>query len=1088
MMKRTQAQWAVMAMLAGMTAAAAAQEARNPYIVQLMDAPTASYSGGVAGLAATKPAPGSRLNVSAQNVQNYISYIESRQDKVLADVSSAPVLHRYTLAFNGFAAMLTDAEVRKLKNDPTVANIEADVPRELDTNYTPAMLGLNAPGGLWSQLGGQTAAGEDIVIGVIDSGVWPENPSFADKVDAQGRATHDASGTLAYGPPPAGWNGTCETGPAFTADHCNNKLIGARFIGTTFLQQIALSGQSLHPAEFLSPRDNGGHGTHTASTAGGNGNVTSIMDNGTVPVPGISGMAPRARLAVYKICFTRSNPATTVPDPRWPNYQNGCYGSDAIKAIEWAIHDGVNVLNYSISGSTTNIADTTDVAFKAAVDAGIFVASSAGNSGPGNTVAHLAPWMTTVGNATHDRLFTGDVVLGNGTTVAGASSNPGTASAPLIRAVDAGVSGLSAGDTSLLAQCFGTADANAAINQPGVGVISWTTKALLDPAKVAGKIVVCDRGNNVLVNKSANAKAAGAAGVVIANVPAFANTIINQAHTLSTVHVTTANGDVIKSYIANNPAGTASLGNLQAIQDTTVAAPAMSDSSSRGPNQGNLNLLKPDIAAPGSAILAAYTPDYTIAEHDAMIATGQVGRPNYALLSGTSMSSPHIAGIAALLMHKYPSWSPAAIRSAMMTSTKSVFNTLTGVQQGALPWGQGAGFVQPNGAANPGLVYDITTQDYNKFLCGVGAAGVAGPGTLQPAINCATTGSLTATDLNLPSYHVSSVLGTHVFNRKVTNVSGVPSTYTGTATIPGFNAEVIPSSLTLAPGETKAFQVKLTRTTATNNAWNFGQVVLNDGTHLVRSPLVARANLLTAPAALSSAAVTGNKVFPLGTGFDGAMGAIKGFKASTVSSRTTTGINQGSTAAVTAACNAATPGANTGAVTRTDVVVPAGTMVARFAIYSQDTSGYAAGQYDDLDLLLVNSAGTALALSGNSGSDEWVQLSTPAAGTYRVCVIAYQNAAGATSTAHKLHQWVVAPNDTVGNFTVALPSRAYAGRTASAGMSWSNLTPGQRYFGMASYTVGGNAAGASTTIAVEPGALPVAAASITVGKGAALSE
>ncbi|MDM4767013.1 S8 family serine peptidase [Pelomonas sp. SE-A7] len=1059
---------AALALMAG--AACADDDTRRPYVVQLADAPAASYAGGVAGLAATKPASGSRLNLSASAVQDYIRYVEARQDQVLGNVGTVEPLYRYSLVFNGFAAMLTDAEARSLKSNPAVAAVEVDVPRALDTNYTPTMLGLNAPGGLWSQLGGTAGAGENVVIGVIDGGVWPENPSFADRVDEQGRATHDPAARVAYDAPPASWKGACEAGQAFDpARHCNNKLIGARVFNKTFLQEIAKASQSVHTAEFLSPRDNGGHGTHTASTAGGNANVVGVIGNGQAPVNGISGMAPRARVAVYKVCWTRYNAATTSPDPRWPGYQNGCYSSDSIMAIEQAIKDGVDVLNYSISGSSTNVADSVDVAFKAAVDAGVFVAASAGNAGPANTVAHLAPWMTTVGNSTHDRIFMGTVELGSGAKIDGASSNAFSASAPLVHAKDAGVAGLTAAEQGFLAQCFGDLDATNAS-------LGWTKRSLLDPSKVAGKILVCDRGNNVLVNKSGNAKTAGATGMVLTNVAGFADTVINQAHVLSTVHMSTANGTALKAYMAANP-GTAraSLGNVRGERDPTLSAPAMADSSSRGPNQGNLNILKPDLTAPGSSILAAYTPDYTVAEHDAMIASGQAGRANWDLLSGTSMSSPHVAGLGALLIHKYPDWSPARVRSALMTTGRQVVNTLTGVQQGNLPWGRGAGFVQPNLAADPGLVYDLSSDDYNRFLCGVGQAGVVASVNLQPGINCATLGSIAATDLNLPSLTASNVLGTLTLNRKVTNVGNNTATYNATSSLPGFTVQVTPATLTLAPGESGSYQVKLTRSTAAQGAWQFGELLWSDGVHNVRSPLSARANLVATPALLRSTAAAGSKQFPLGTGFDGAITVVKGMRPASISAGTATGVNTGASAAVGAACVAG----NTESVKAYPVSIPAGTLVARFSLYGSETSGYAAGKYDDMDLVMVNSAGTVVGYAGVAGSDETIQLTAPAAGNYKVCVVAYQHATGANSTSYKLNAWVVQGNtsDATGNLNVLMPSRAYVGRTASASMSWSGLSANSRYLAAVGIVPPGQSAVAATTaLLVETGsALPESA-------------
>ncbi|MFL6659939.1 MAG: S8 family serine peptidase, partial [Massilia sp.] len=465
---------AVLTLLSSLALSANAQEARRSYIVQLADKPVATYTGAVAGLPATKPADGQRLNVDANDVQNYINYLDTKKADVLSTVAAAQITHEYKVVFNGFAAMLTDDEVRALKKNSGVANITADSVMQLDTNYTPTFLGLNAPGGLWSQVGGQGAAGEDIVIGVVDSGIWPENPAFADRVDANGVPSHTGS-TLVYGAPPATWHGTCVTGEGFSVSNCNNKLIGARYFKSP--------SQTLHWTEFLSARDSvagtegsGGHGTHTSSTAGGNAGV-KVINNGLL-LGTVSGMAPRARVAMYKVCWTDGVTA-----------KNGCATSNSVAAIEQAVRDGVNVINFSIGPSAGGGAfnEATEVAFLGAASAGVFVAASAGNSGPTSTApaptAHISPWLTSVGNSTHNRLFVGDAALGNGVVMTGASSNAQTASSTMIRSRDAGFTGAPVTDNLL--RCFGAADAVA---------------PLLDPAKVSGKILVCDRGANVLVN------------------------------------------------------------------------------------------------------------------------------------------------------------------------------------------------------------------------------------------------------------------------------------------------------------------------------------------------------------------------------------------------------------------------------------------------------------------------------------------------------------------------------------------------------------------------------------------------------------
>jgi len=423
------------ALLCASLGQAHADDVRRPYVVRLADKPVAGYTGGVSGLRATQPAAGLHLDLNNPDVQIYGAYLTQKQAKVLATIASAQVHYNYSVVFNGFAAMLTDAEVRSLKANSEVAAIVPDAVRHMVTSYTPSFLGLDQPNGLWNQLGGKEHAGEDVVVGVIDGGIWPEHPSYADKVDAQGVPTWGA-GTQVYGPPPASWKGICQTGEGFTAANCNNKLIGARYFDADF----QASGNTMHWSDFESPRDSlggsmghGGHGTHTSSTAAGNNGVPAQVSG--VPMGAISGMAPRARVAMYKICWSYND------DTDVTGASNGCFTGDSVAAIEQAVKDGVNVLNYSISGGE-DIEDPVEQAFLHAVNAGVFVAAAAGNEGPADTVNHISPWLTTVAASTHDRQLDATLTLGTGTQYLGASLNlnplPATA---LIRAEDAALPG-----------------------------------------------------------------------------------------------------------------------------------------------------------------------------------------------------------------------------------------------------------------------------------------------------------------------------------------------------------------------------------------------------------------------------------------------------------------------------------------------------------------------------------------------------------------------------------------------------------------------------------------------------------------------
>lgn len=1009
-MKLSQISLAMLTVLATNSALAAqSNEVRRPYIVQLSAAPVASYTGGINGLKATKPAAGQRLNVEQPQVQTYQSYLAEQQAQVLELLPEVQPSHQYRLVFNGFSAMLTDDEVRALKKNSAVAAIRVDQPQEPTTNYTPGFLKLDIPDGIWAKAGGQGAAGEDVIIGVIDSGVWPENPAFADRVDENGVATFSGEGSEAYGPAPAKWKGSCQAGEGFSLSNCNNKLIGAQYFDATYRRLIAQGLYSPHWSDYVSPRDNGGHGTHTASTAGGNAKVDANVAG--VAMGYASGIAPRARIAAYKVCWSYKDPANPVMP------KNSCFTGDNVAAIEKAVADGVDVINYSISGSQTTVNDPVELAFLGAANAGVFVAASAGNSGPGNAVAHLGPWLTTVGASTHDRLNAANVVLDNGASYQGGSLNQ-TALAPsnMIRARDAALPGVNLVQADL---CYGATD----------GAV------VLDPAKVAGKVVICDRGTTNLVNKSLAVSQAGGVGTIISNVAGGSATISAFAHVIPTVHLSQADGTAVKNHLLANNAATAAMTKFSAVKGPT-GAPMMAGFSSRGPNRGYANMLKPDLTAPGVDILAGYVPATTEAERND-IANGTVAAPAWDFLQGTSMSSPHVAGLAALLKQQHPDWSPAMIKSALMTTGSMTLNDgLAGAQNGTLPWGQGAGHVMPNKAVAPGLVYDIKPVDYVRFLCGINAPSVA-------AAVCANVGRVADYNLNLPSITIANNLGSTTVQRTVTNVGDSTATYTATAAVPGYQVSVSPASITLAPKQSATFNVTTTRTSAAIGSWAFGGLVWSDGVNEVKSPVSLKSVLFGSVAELTSEQTTGRLMFPIGTGFAGAMSsAVAGLKAATVTPLTIGQAPSGtieSSTQLSAACRA-----NAKGTVMRDLVVPVNTVVLRAATFNVETSGHSSPAGDDIDLILLNPANTVVATSLKAGSDEQVQLLNPAAGTYKVCLGGYQ-LANNTSSDFNLSTWAVSTSDKGGSFRLSMPGTAVVGGTPTVSLSWSGLASGKRY-------------------------------------------
>jgi subtilisin family serine protease len=952
------------------------------YIVQLAEDPVVAYAGGIKGLAATKPGKGQKIDPNSPAVVAYMSFLAARQDAVLASVGGARKMYSYGYVFNGFSAELTPAQADKLAQTKGVLSVTKDEIREVDTSSTPAFLGLTALGGLWDQLGGQGKGGENVIIGVVDSGVWPESLSFSDRTGTNGNASKE--GKLSYQQIP-GWNGKCTPGEEFNASHCNQKLIGARFYNEGWGGNAGIDATL--PFEFNSPRDYNGHGSHTASTAGGNYNTPAT---GPAAIFGaVSGIAPRARIAAYKACWSV------------PGTSGSCQGVDLLAAIDQAIADGVDVINYSISGTRTNFRDPVEIAFLNAASVGVFVAASAGNSGPVvSTVAHPGPWLTTVAAGTHNRNGLGSTTLGNGTTYSGASIATAAGPAPLI---DSTAAGLPGADPTQVALCYSSADGG----------------NVLDPAKVAGKIVVCDRGVTARVNKSLAVQEAGGVGMVLLN--PTSNSLNADFHSVPTVHLQNTDRAAVKAYAATSGA-TATINAAQLVYN--VAAPFTASFSSRGPLlAGGGDLLKPDVIAPGQDILAAVAPP------------GNAGL-DFSLYSGTSMSSPHVAGLAALLKDKHPRWSPMAIKSALMTSA---YDVLDGPNTNPLViFRQGAGHVRPNSAADPGLVYDSNITDWYAFICATQPQGLE-------ASLCtplwAEGYSKNASDLNSASIAIGDLAGVETITRKVTNVSGKKLTVDAAVTgMIGVGVVVTPASLTLNPGETKSFTVKFTTTTAALNAYVGGYLTWTGGGYTVRSPIVVRPVALAAPAEV-------NGSYSVTFGYNGSFTATpRGLIPATLTPGVVADDPTDST------CSLDSPNAQ-----KIAVAVPAGTTYARFSLFDADVN-----PGSDIDMCVFNGA-TLVGTSGSGTSAEEVNLLNPTAGTYTVVV---QGWGVVGSSPFKLHTWLLGSTD-AGNMTVSAPASATIGGTGNINLTFSGLTAGTKYLGSVAY---GGAAGMPnpTIVRVDP--------------------
>nr|WP_163573579.1 S8 family serine peptidase [Fodinicola feengrottensis] len=560
---------AVTALTAGMTAVAASGPAAaasggptNTYIVQMAEVPATGYTGSVSGYRATKPAPGTKFHSNSADASKYRGYLRGRHDS-LARQAGISKVYDYSVGFNGFAARMTAAKAAQLARTTGVLSVSKNELRQADTVSTPAFLGLDKPGGLWEKTrrsGARAGGGQNLVIGDIDSGIWPENPSF--------RALTNPSRLT-------GFQGSCAAAEQWTTANCGNKIVGARYYNAGIGGNAAVKAAP-YVNEVASARDINGHGSHTASTAAGDYHTDMIVNGNSLGLG--SGMAPAARIAVYKALWHTGSSASGST-------------ADLVQAIEDAIIDGVDVINYSISGSRTNDLDPVEVEFLYAAAAGIFVSTSAGNDGPGtSTVAHNSPWLTTVAAGTHDRAFQASVTLGNGATYTGAGIGAAVPSSPLIL----GTAGALAGANPTAARlCFSR---------------TWDPahpEGALDPAKVAGKIVVCDRGTNDRVDKSKAVREAGGVGVVLANTSP--NSLNADLHTLPTVHVSDTDGAAVKAYLGGTATPTASLSAGHKVSG--VEAPGVASFSSRGPAlAGGGDVLKPDIMAPGVDVLAAVSP------------------------------------------------------------------------------------------------------------------------------------------------------------------------------------------------------------------------------------------------------------------------------------------------------------------------------------------------------------------------------------------------------------------------------------------------------------------------------------------------
>nr|XP_011461611.1 PREDICTED: subtilisin-like protease SBT5.4 [Fragaria vesca subsp. vesca] len=702
------------------------------------------------------------------------------------------MFYSYTGQINGFAAVLDEEEASQIAKDPNVVSVFPNRKLKLHTTHSWEFMGLEDKVGLprHGSLWKKAKFAENTIIGNLDTGVWPESESFNDQ---------------GFGPIPSKWRGACHFD---TKDkvRCNRKLIGARYFNKGYLAYAKLNNATIPPNVMVSPRDQEGHGSHTLSTAGGSfvhGANVFGHGNGTA-----KGGSPKARVAAYKVCWP-SFPGTT---------EGGCFTADILAAFDAAISDGVDVLSLSVGGDAVEFSeDGIAIGSFHADKNGIVVVCSAGNSGPApSTVSNVAPWMLTVGASTLDREFSSYISFGKGKHMKGKSLSSRSLPSRKFYPVISG------------------ANANAATASPEDSLLCLN--GTLDPKKVKGKILVCQRGKNARTEKGEMAALAGAVGMVLVNDEASGNEIIADPHVLPATHLTYADGKRVFQYLNSTKTPFAHITPVKTVYGTKPA-PFMAAFSSRGPSAIEPSILKPDVTAPGVDIIAAYTGAAGPTE-----SKSDKRRPRYITESGTSMSCPHVSGIVGLLKTLYPSWSPAAIRSAIITTARRRDNNeesiLDSTKEQATPLAYGAGHVNPNRAANPGLVYDLTTDDYLNFLCARGYNASLLKLFSDKPVKCSNTSSIA--DLNYPTIAIPDLQDKPItVTRRVKNV-GTPGTYVAHVHTPaGVSISVKPQKLEFkSVGEEKEFKVTLKANGKVGNPdYVFGELKWSDGKHSVRSPI-----------------------------------------------------------------------------------------------------------------------------------------------------------------------------------------------------------------------------------------------------------
>lgn len=952
------------------------------YIVVMKGDPLATYDGGTKGLKATKPDKGDKLDARSADSQKYIAHLKNEQRKLAKKEGVTPDTE-YQVTVNGFAADLSGAQVDRLRVSKDVLGVYPDTIRHPQAQSSTEFLGLGDDakglGGVWQQTGGVGTAGAGVVVGVVDTGIAPENPSFAgDKLKkannkkSQGQPYTD--GTYVYFDKADGntFQSPIVTGQEWDKHDYSTKLVGAQYFSTG-----AEAAGFDFQYDYLSPRDGAGHGSHTASTAAGNFGVKASVSG--VDLGTISGVAPAAKIAMYKACYEGPDPAVTTDDI--------CALSDLVAAIDAAVEDGVDVINYSIGGgAATGVVEPDDLAFLSAGAAGVFVSVSAGNAGPDPITAdHASPWYTTVA----------------------ASSIPtweGTVRFPGFEKAGASVSvpfGSQINGPSIYAGDAATGE-GAELCLPGT----------LDAAEVKDHIVVCDRGENARAEKSEVVKAAGGIGMILVNVPGGADSLDNDFHVIPTVHLAAANRAAVLEYVRGGADRPVTLIG-ENTTGVTTPVPQIAGFSSRGPMKAaGSDIIKPDVAAPGVAILAATN-------------NARKAKPTFGILSGTSMASPHVAGLGALYLGERPNATPAEIKSALMTTAYDTVNA--DGSKSTDVFAQGAGQVDAKRYFEPGLLYLNDVQDWASYIEGVLPGSFTGVDPID------------ASDFNGASISIGSLASAQTVTRTVTSTAA--GTYRAKASIPGVNVTVEPSTLRFSKaGQSKTFTVTFDNSSAAVEKWATGSLTWKSRSGDVRSPLAVFPVTADAPAEVAATGTDGSTSVEITPGLNGTLPL-------NLNGLTPLQLLVDEDNPVDGHSGDGQSGDDNNDVAWT-VDVPEGTTLSRFDLDSSDDAG------SDLDLTVYRVvSSTDLRYyerwqSATASADEQVTVIAPTAGTYLVIANIYS--APNPMTWDMTYANVASGADQGALTATPNPLSVTRGQPVSYDLSWSGLDAA-KYLGVVQY-------------------------------------